>query len=505
MNADRIVKRHDSQKRPRIQTGPTGPVKPGATPRLSGWACCGLALLLLGCASPRPPTTPELPMREGPYRQAAVAAAPQAPTPDADTWRRFEDPVLEQLLARAREANLDVRIAEQRVRQARAGTTALASRLWPTVSVTSSASDQRSGLPADFKRGMADARAFRGALDIGWELDLAGAARAAAEGARADALAADAGVEVAQWLASTEVARQYLLWQGARVRLLQLESLLKSQEETERLIRGRQAQGIGSELDVARASGDTAALAAQLPPLRTFILTTEHQIDVLLGRSPTNPDLSWRQARPALSTVPAVSAGQPIELLERRPDMRVALHQLRAESARLRESQADQWPRLFLSAVLGQQDLRLNGINLAPVSYSNAALLFTAPVFNAGRLRAAVERQSARERTAALQVERAALTALQDVENSLVALNQAHQRHEQLSAVNTSRQATARHAAALHREGQIDRLQLLEAQRGQLAAELELTDSHTQRVLGVVQLIRALGGGWAATPTVATR
>ena len=220
--------------------------------------------------------------------------------------------MLEQLLARAREANLDVRIAEQRVRQARAGTTAVASRLWPTESVTSSASDQRSGLPADFKRGMADARAFRGALDIGWELDLAGAARAAAEGARADALAADAGVEVAQWLASTQVARQYLLWQSARIRLQQLESLLKSQEETERLIRSRQAQGIGSELDVSRASGDTAALAAQLPPLRTFILTSEHQIDVLLGRSPTNPDLSWRQARPALSTVPAVSAGHAL-------------------------------------------------------------------------------------------------------------------------------------------------------------------------------------------------
>lgn len=437
-------------------------------------------------------------------RQAAFRQAPQPPetvvTPeDSNTWRRFEDPVLEDLLTQARQANFDVRIAGQRVRQARAGITAAASRLWPTVSATGSASEQRSGLPADFKRGMADVRAFRGALDIGWEVDLAGAARAAMDGAQFDALAADAGVEVAQWLATTEVARQYLLWQGARIRLQQLEALVKSQEETEQLTLSRLAQGIASELDVARATGEAAALASQLPPLRAFILTTEHQIDVLLGRSPTNPDTGWRKAPTALARVPTISAGQPVELLQRRPDLRVAEHQLRAEGARMRESAADQWPRMFLSAVVGRQDLRINGIDLAPVGYSNVALLFTAPLFNAGRLRAAVERQSARERIAALQYERVALSALQDVENSLVTLTQAQDRHARLNTVADSRRTAARHAASLFREGQIDRLQLLEAQRGHLAAELERDDSHTQRALSVVQLIRALGGGWTET------
>jgi len=481
------------------------PVRGRTGQRLSHWMLACHPFLVMGCAAPPPASSlPDTPMRQAAFRQASQPPQTVVTPEDISTWRRFEDPVLEDLLTQARQTNLDVRIAAERVRQARAGMTAAASRLWPTVSLTGSASDQRSGLPADFKRGMADVRAFRGALDIGWEVDLSGAARAAMDGAQFDALAADAGVEVAQWLTTTEVARQYLLWQSARVRLQQLEALVRSQEETEQMTLSRLSQGVASELDVARAKAEAAALAAQLPPLRAFILTTEHQIDVLLGRSPTNPDTGWRKAPASLSRVPTISAGQPVELLQRRPDLRVAEHQLRAEGARLRESAADQWPRLFLSAVVGQQDLRINGVDLAPVRYSNVALLFTAPLFNAGRLRAAVERQSARERIAALQYERVALSALQDVENSLVALTQAHERHARLTTTADSRRIAARHAASMFREGQIDRLQLLEAQRGELAAELELNDSHTQRALNVVQLIRALGGGWTETQGTST-
>jgi outer membrane protein TolC len=203
---------------------------------------------------------------------------------------------------------------------------------------------------------------------------------------------------------------------------------------------------------------------------------------------------------PQLPTAPALAPGQPLELLQRRPDLRVAQQQWLAEGARLRESQADQWPKFFIAAVLGQQDLRLNALDLSPVRYSNLALAFSAPLFNAGRLRAAVQRQSAREQAATLQYERAVIAALQDVENSLVALAQERDRGLSLAAAVESRRAGLRHAEALHREGQIDLLQLLDAQRGLIAAELAHTDSRTQQALGAVQLVKALGGGWYATP-----
>lgn len=464
-------------------------------------AFVALALTMAGCSTPKPPLPPDTTAANLPFRQAPADSAQAL---DAATWRGFGDPVLDRLVSRAREANLDVRLAAQRVRQARAGSTAAASRLWPTVAATGSVSDMRTGLPDEVKRGEPDTQALRGAVDLGWELDVFGAARAAADAAELDALAADAGAETAQWLATTEVARQYLVWQGARVRLQQLQALLNAQQDTERLTRSREAQGLASAFDVSRAAGEAQTLAAQLPPLRALVAVTEHQIDVLLGSSPGASAQHWRDAAaPQLPEVPALAPGQPIELLQRRPDLRAAQQQLLAEAARLRESQADLWPKFFIAAVLGRQDLRLNALDLAPVRYSNVALAFTAPLFNAGRLRAAVEQQSARERIATLQYERAVLAALQDVENSLVALAQERERGEVLAAAVESRRRGLRHAESLHREGQIDLLQLLDAQRGLITAELAATDSRTQRALGSVQLVKALGGGWYAAPAVA--
>lgn len=473
------------------------------------------ALLLVtalgGCGTTVTPTAPDLSAVPADFKQAQPKGSD---TLDTATWRGFGDPVLDGLIAQARTANLDVRIARQRVRQARAGSTAAASRLWPTVALTGSVSDQRTGLPDEVKRGLPDTRAVRGAVEMGWEVDVFGAARAAADAAELDALAADAGVQAAQWLASTEVARQYIVWLGARLRLQQLQALLQAQEDTERLTRSRQASGLASRFDVSRAAGEAQSLAAQLPPLRTLAAVSEAQINVLLGVSPSVvlPALSAKDAAAAirLPQVPPLSPGQPIELLKRRPDLQVAQQQLLAEAARLRESQADLWPKFFLAAVLGQEGLQLNGVGYSPARYSNIALAFSAPLFNAGRLRAAVERQSARERSATLQYERAVLGALEDVENSLVALAQERQRADSLAAAVDTRREGLRLAQSLHREGQIDLLQLLDAQRGLIAADLALTDSQTQFALDAVQLVKALGGGWqpadaaavAASPSI---
>lgn len=466
------------------------------------------AVLVAACAAVDAPMAPNLAIAPGAAFRHADADTPSA-TFDADWWRGFADPALAALIARASAANHDVLIAAQRVRQARAGTTAAASRLMPTVALTASGSDTRTGLPDDVKRGLPDTRAYRGALDLGWELDAFGAARAAADAAEFDAQAAAAGVDAARLLATTEVARQYAIWQGARWRLQKLEALLQSQRDTERLTRSRLAQGQASRFDVARAAGESDSLAAQRLPLRTLVAVTEHQIAVLLGASPSaqTPELD-ANAAPSLPDVPALASGQPAELLTRRPDLRAAEQQLLAEGARLREARADLWPKFFLAAVFGREDLRLNLLDLAPVRYSNVALAFTMPLFNAGRLRAAVERQSARERSASLQYERAVLGALQDVENSLVALAQERARGAALDAAADARRTGLRHAESLYREGQIDLLPLLDAQRGLIGAELAVIDSRTQRVLDAVQLFKAMGGGWrvaAAAPVASDR
>jgi NodT family efflux transporter outer membrane factor (OMF) lipoprotein len=475
---------------------PLWPLRRQQTRPLS--ALC-LTALLSACATTETALPDVSATQDAAFRQASE----QLPSVDASWWRRFNDPALEALVQRAQSANHDVRIALQRVQQARAGQAAAASRLLPTVSLTASASDERSGLPDPVKQRKPDTRAYRSGLDLGWELDVFGAARASANAAELDALGAQEAVDVARWLVSSEVTRHHIVWQSARLRLAKLEALLQAQRDTERLTRSRAAAGLASQFDVSRAAGEVQSLQAQLPALTTLIEVTETQLAVLVGANPNRPlpELN-RAAAPLLPSPPRMSAGQPAELLLRRPDLRVAQKQFMAEAARVREAEADRWPKFFLAAAFGQQDLRLNGLDLSPVRFSTAALAFSMPLFNAGRLQAAVERQSAQERMAVLRYEKAVLGAVKDVDDSLVALAQERERLTALEAASQARRTGLRHAESLYREGQIDLLQLLDAQRAVLAAELSAIDGQTQLALNTVQLASALGGGWQDTATV---
>lgn len=454
-----------------------------------------IAALLLGCASaPVDQPTPVLPRVEANFRYGGN----QPTTPfDAGWWTAFADPALASLITRALAANHDVLIAAERVRQARAGSAAAASRLRPTVALTASASDQRTTLGDEFKRGITDTRVYRAALDLGWEIDAFGAARASASAAELDALAAKAGVQAARLGVASEVARQYTLNASARLRLAKLRSLLAAQNASEALTRRQQVEGLASQLDVARVAGETQSLAALLPPLETLAAVTESKIAVLLGTSPSTPLPELRAARSvALPTAPPMALGQPADLLLRRPDLQAAQMQWLAEGARLRESQADLWPKLFVSGVLGGEDLTINLLNTGPARYTNLALAFSMPLLNAGRLKANVERLSARERAATLQFEQATLKALQDVENSLMALDKERDRNRLLEAATGERRTAVRLAQSLAREGQVNQLRVLEAQRGEIAAELSALESQTELVLGAIQLFKAMGGGW---------
>jgi NodT family efflux transporter outer membrane factor (OMF) lipoprotein len=480
--------------------GETMPVWPLRRQQTHPWSALCLIALLSACATTQTAPPEVFAAQDAVFRQDSE----QVPAIDETWWRRFNDTVLVALVQRAQSANHDVRIALQRVKQARAGQAAAASRLLPTVSLTASASDERSGLPDQVKQGKPDTRAYRSSLDLGWELDVFGAARASADAAALDALSAQEAVDVARWLVSSEVTRHYIVWHSARLRLAKLESLLQAQRDTERLTRSRAAAGVASQFDVTRATGEVQSLQAQLPALKALIEVSETQLAVLVGANPNRllPELD-RAAAPLLPSPPRMAAGQPAELLLRRPDLRLAHMQFMAEAARLREAEADRWPKFFLAAAFGREDLRLNALDLSPVRYSTAALAFTMPLFNAGRLRAAIERQSAKERMATLQYEKAVLGAVKDVDDSLVALAQERERFSALEAATQARREGLRHAESLYREGQIDLLQLLDAQRAVLAAELSAIDGQTQLALSTVQLASALGGGWQDTATTA--
>lgn len=437
------------------------------------------------------------------YQQASAGTAAVA----GDWWRVFNDPVLDTLIDRGLAGNHDARLALARVRQAQAGTSAAQSRLLPSLALTGSQADSRSGLPAPYKNGSPDTQSTRVALDLNWELDLFGAARASRRAAGRDLLAAEAGIDGSRLLVSSEIARQYFILQGARERLRLLDEILLTLRRTEDLTRKRFAAGMASELDVQLSSGERLNTEALQPQLQTLVVATQARLAVLMGQDPSQAGVVPASALVAWPDLGPVAPGQPVELLARRPDLRAAEQQLAAESDRLKEARLNYLPRFFLNAVFGGQDLTLNSIALAPVRYSNVALAFSAPLFN-GRIRAGIEAQSAREQQALINYEKLILTAVEEVEVSLAALSDERRRTGLLTAVAAARHKALGHGESLYRAGQIDLLQLQILQRAALAADQTLVESEAQRVLNTIQLHKALGGSWqqpaTQTPAIQT-
>lgn len=475
-------------------------IRTAAAPFSGSAILLALALALGGCASnpevPTPSISPSLAYRHGETQAHGDSAD------DHQWWRQFGDEPLVSLVERAAVANHDVRIAVERVRRARAGAVVAESRLFPSIDLTASRSDSRTGLPTSIKQSIPDTKATRAGVDVAWEIDLFGGARAAAGAAEKDAAAAELGVSGAQLIAASEVARQYFIWHGARQRLEILESLLQTQRDTERLTRSRNREGMASEFDVARAAGETLGIEASLPQLRTLMAVTESRIAVLTGSDPSIPVPELQAASGFRWTSPTEPfSGQPADLLRRRPDLLVAEQGLAAESSRLVEAKANLFPKVFLSALFGTQKLTLNNaLNLSASRFSNVALAFAMPIFNAGRIQADIDAQSARERESLLSYEKSILGAIEDVENSLAALAGERQRGDSLTVAAKERERAVAHATSLFREGQIDLLQLLDVQRARLATELALAESNAQRAVGYVQLYKALGGGWQTLP-----
>jgi len=456
-------------------------------------AACALALGLAGCATP----APRAPALSVPLSaQFMNGSAPAAAGIDADWWNGFGDPALSALVERGLAANHDVRTAMARVQAARAGVNAQAARLLPHVDLLATASRSTSGLPAAVKQGgQPDFRAYAGGLEASWEIDLAGGVRAARDAAHADAAAAAAGVAAARLLVAGDVARLYFTLRGTQERLRIVGALARAQRETARAVARRAAEGQASAFDVDRARAEADSVDAQVPPLRTLLVETRGRLAVLTGADPSaavDPapaDYAWPAAR-------EIGSGQPAELLRRRPDLIAAEMRLAAESLRSAEARAQTWPRLFVSALLGGEGLRINALDLSPVRFASVAAAFAMPLFDAGRIQAGVDAQGARETEALLAWQKAALVAVEDVEDSLAARGDVARQGVLLETAAAARRQSLERAQSLYREGQIDLLALLDVQRSLLASETALAENALRRALADVHLFQALGGGW---------
>jgi len=453
----------------------------------------GLSLFAVACAvgpDYRPPVTAP------PSFHNADPASFTAASPEAQWWKTFGDPVLDQLMDRALAGNLDLRIAVDRVGEARALFRDQQLDLAPRVGVSAGYTESKQQSPG-FSNQRQEIEAYQAGFDAGWELDLFGHVRRSVEAARADLGAANADLAGAQVTVAAEVARNYLELRGAQARLAVANRNLESQRETARLTRVRFDVGRGDPIDVASAQARLSATEAVIPQLVTAEKRASHRLAVLVGVRPGDlDDLLVATGAPVRPRVTALAIGEAGDLLRRRPDVQAAERRLAADTARVGVATADLFPRISVTGFVGFLSGDLSSLGDGGSRAWSIAPTVTWPGLDIGGARARLRAQQSRADAGLAGYDQTVLRALEDLENALVTYRQQQAQVRSL----TDQAAASRRAAELariqYKEGGIDFLVLLDSERTQLAAEDSLSVAETGVNTAVVGIYKALGGGW---------
>jgi NodT family efflux transporter outer membrane factor (OMF) lipoprotein len=426
-------------------------------------------------------------------------------------WQVFDDRVLDVLVARAVQANLDLRQAEARVREARALRGVAAADFWPTINTSGAYARRRRSenvSPAQIgpvngstpaggaQPAQLEGDLFQAGFDASWEVDLFGGVRRSIEAADADLAASVEDLRDVLVTLLAEVARNYVEVRGFQRRLAIAQNNIRSQQETLELTRARFEAGLTSQLDVVQAASQLATTQAQVPTLEISTKQGIHRLSVLLGLVPGAllPELSLEAPIPPVP--PEVPIGLPSDLLRRRPDIRRAERQVAAATARIGVAVADLFPKLSLTGSLGLQSNLLADLTLGSSRFWSIGPTLSWPIFDAGRIRANIQVQGAREEQRLAQYEQAVLTSLEEVENTLVAYGREQVRRDKLAEAVEANQRAVELANELYTRGLGDFLNVLESQRSLFASQSDLVQSEATASANVVALYKALGGGW---------
>jgi outer membrane protein, multidrug efflux system len=479
-----------------------------------------VALLISGCtvgpnyAPPKtamPQTWGELPAEHGPTSLptsgatsggAALSSVPTSDPPGtslADWWTTFQDPALDSLVERAVNANLDLRAAQARVREARAQRGVASAELFPRVDAFGSYSRSRTsensfGGPGGAPGSESDL--YQAGFDASWEIDVFGGVRRNVEAADADIAASIEDRRDVLITLLAEVAQNYVELRGFQRQVAIARANLQTQNETLNLTRTRFAAGLSSDLDVARAEAQVQTTESQIPTLESAARQSIHLLSVLLALEPTALLEELLTETPIPSAPPEVPIGLPSDLLRRRPDVRRAERQLAAATARIGVATADLFPRFSLTGSLGLESSHFSSLGDYSSRFWSIGPSVSWPVLDFGRIRSNVDVQNAREEQAFANYEQTVLTSLREVEDALVAfLNEQARRQTLVGAVNSNRRAVNL-ATQLYQQGLSDFLSVLQAQRDLFVSEDSLVQSDRAVTTGLVSLYKALGGGW---------
>lgn len=458
------------------------------------------AVLLSGCAvgpdyrrpDVRPPGGFRTPQPMPPQEAASIA--------DLKWFDVFKDPQLQELVRTALRQNYDLLAAAARIEEARASLGITRSNQYPNFGAGGSVEINRlsrdGATPIRPQLLPSQNRNFgTAALELlSFEIDIWGRLRRQTEASRANLLGAEETRKAVLTTLVGDVATAYFTLRELDYTLEISLRTLQTREQSLELTRSRQTGGVATLLDLRQAEQLVQTAAETIPDIRQQIEQTENRMNLLLaqnpagvarGRSLTDQDLS-----------PDVPAGLPSALLERRPDIRAAEQDLVAANAEIGVARAAYFPQLSLSGLLGGASTQLTSLFSADHSTWNLAPQVSRPLFTAGRIKSGVTLTEARREQALIRYEKTIQTAFAEVSDALISHQRVRERREKQTVLVATLEDRVRLAYARYRGGVDTQLNALDADRDLFQAQLDLARTRLDELLSIVQLYKALGGGW---------
>ncbi len=461
-------------------------------PGLNGLNWCLLVLFLAGCAVGPNYQRPRISTPSTFYSDEAMATNSFA---DLPWWQVFHDPTLQGLISTALSNSYDLRIAVTRIEQARAVTLEARGQLFPQVNYGGLAGKGKNvgagntPSPTGITGG-----ALAADVNASWEIDLWGRIRRLNESARAQLFASEEARRDVMTSIIAQVAQDYFQLLALEEELEIARKSTNSFGQSLNIFAQRLKGGVASKLETSSAEALMHSAAATIPELNRQITLVEDQISVLLGQNP-GPILHSNSTL-RIQMPPEIPPGLPSALIERRPDIREAEQQLRSANAQIGVAKAQFFPQLELTGLLGQVSPELSAFTSGGATAWSVAAGLTGPVFHGGQIRGQYQEAKAAHEQFSLQYQNAVLHALQEVSDALVSHQRLGQAQaEQAAAVEAYRVAVDM-AVMRYQSGNASYYEVLQEQQQLFPTENSLVQTRLNQLLAVVQLYRALGGGW---------
>ena len=461
----------------------------------------GAAVIVLAGCTVGPKYSRPLVQAPANFRAPAPLPPPEpASLADLKWFEVFHDEQLQELIRVALKQNYDLRDAVTRVDQARANLGVTHSNQLPQVGasgaleITRLSRGGQTPLPASFVPNQNRNWGSAALNLLSFEVDLWGRLRRATEAARANLLGAEENRKAVVSTLVSDVSANYFQLLQLDYELEISQSTLETRRESLRLVQDRQGGGVATLLDLRQAEELVSTAAQSIPTLQQQVEQTENRISLLVGRNPAGVIRGRKFLEQEMP--PEVPAGLPSALLDRRPDIRAAEQGLIAANANIGVAKAAYFPQISLSGLLGGESSRLTSLFSGPNGNWSFVPQVTQPIFAGGRLKSGVRLAEAEREQARVAYERSIQTAFSEVSDALIAHRRTRESRLEQEKLVTALQDRKRLAYVRYRGGVDTQLNALDADRDLFQAQLTLAQIRYAELLSVVQLYKALGGGW---------